>query len=90
MTRTDLERKLKAIAVEQLGVAAEAVTHEAKFIDDLGADSLDVVQLVMVAEEKLGRDVPDEEVEKWVTFGDALNWFVTKLNLTNGPIVAEA
>lgn len=59
-----IEQKVKDIIVEQLGVEAEKVTSNAKFIDDLGADSLDTVELVMAFEEEFGIDVPDEEAEK--------------------------
>ncbi len=58
-----IEQKVKDIIVEQLGVEADKVTSNAKFIDDLGADSLDTVELVMAFEEEFGIDVPDEEAE---------------------------
>lgn len=59
-----IEQKVKDIIVEQLGVEADKVTSNAKFIDDLGADSLDTVELVMAFEEEFGIDVPDNEAEK--------------------------
>lgn len=59
-----LEEKVKKIIVEQLGVDAEEVTLEASFTDDLGADSLDIVELVMALEEEFGLEIPDEEAEK--------------------------
>ncbi len=70
--------KVKNIIAEQLGVKPEEVTPEAKFIDDLGADSLDTVELVMALEEEFGIEIPDEEAEKLVTVGDALRYIETK------------
>lgn len=67
-----IEQKVKDIIVEQLSVTPEQVTKEAKFIDDLGADSLDTVELVMAFEEEFGVDVPDEEAEKLVSVGDVI------------------
>ena len=68
---------LKELIVKQLGVEAEAVTQEASFIDDLGADSLDTVELVMNIEDKFGIDIPESETETIKTVQDALN-FVNK------------
>ncbi|MBE6373640.1 MAG: acyl carrier protein, partial [Lentisphaerae bacterium] len=59
--------KVKKIVVEQLGVPEDQVTEDAKFIDDLGADSLDQVELVMAFEEEFGSDIPDEDAEKLTT-----------------------
>lgn len=70
--------KVKSIIAEQLGVKPEEVTPEAKFIDDLGADSLDTVELVMALEEEFGIEIPDEEAEKLVTVGDALRYIEQK------------
>lgn len=70
--------KVKGIIAEQLGVKPEEVTPEAKFIDDLGADSLDTVELVMALEEEFGIEIPDEEAEKLVTVGDALRYIEQK------------
>jgi len=67
-----IEQKVKDIIVEQLSVTPEQVTKEAKFIDDLGADSLDTVELVMAFEEEFGVDVPDEEAEKLISVGDVI------------------
>ena len=64
--------RVKKIVVDQLGVSEDQVTHEAKFMDDLGADSLDVVELVMAFEEEFGSDIPDEDAEKLTTVGDAI------------------
>ena len=68
----DIEAKVKEIIVEQLGVDAAEVTPEASFIDDLGADSLDTVELVMAFEEEFGIDIPDEVAEKIGTVKDAV------------------
>jgi len=74
-----VEERVKEIIVEQLGVDASEVTAEASFIDDLGADSLDTVELVMAFEEEFGLEIPDEEAEKLTTVGDALNYVHEKL-----------
>ncbi|WP_169729805.1 acyl carrier protein [Desulfotomaculum nigrificans] len=66
--------KVKAIIVDQLGVDEDDVTMEASFVDDLGADSLDIVELVMALEEEFGLEIPDEEAEKIRTVGDAVKY----------------
>lgn len=66
--------KVKDIIVEQLGVDEEDVVMEASFIDDLGADSLDIVELIMALEEEFGLEIPDNEAEKIGTVGDAVNY----------------
>ena len=71
--------EVKAIIVEQLGVKEEEVSPEASFIDDLGADSLDTVELVMALEEKFGIEIPDEEAEKMKTVGDAIKYLEEKV-----------
>lgn len=70
--------KIKQIIADQLGVKKEEVTDGAKFVDDLGADSLDTVELVMALEEEFGVEIPDEEAEKLVTVGDALRYIEEK------------
>jgi len=70
--------KIKQIIADQLGVKKEEVTDGAKFVDDLGADSLDTVELVMALEEEFGIEIPDEEAEKLVTVGDALRYIEEK------------
>ncbi len=70
----DLAQKVKEIIVEQLGVNADEVTESASFIDDLGADSLDTVELVMALEESFDIEVPDEEAEKLTTVGAAIKY----------------
>jgi acyl carrier protein len=66
--------KVKEIVVQQLGVSPDQVTPEAKFIEDLGADSLDQVELVMALEEEFGADIPDEDAEKLTNVGDAIKY----------------
>ena len=70
--------KIKQIIADQLCVKKEEVTDGAKFVDDLGADSLDTVELVMALEEEFGIEIPDEEAEKLVTVGDALRYIEEK------------
>ena len=71
--------KIKSIIAEQLGVKLEEVTPEASFIDDLGADSLDTVELVMALEEEFGVEIPDEDAEKITTVGDAIKYIEEKM-----------
>lgn len=66
--------KVKDIIVDQLGVEADTVVMEASFVDDLGADSLDIVELIMALEEEFDIEIPDEEAEKISTVGDAVNY----------------
>ena len=71
---SDVAEKVKAIVVELIGVEAEKVTDTASFIDDLGADSLDNVELVMAFEEEFGVEIPDDAAEKIVTVKDAITF----------------
>jgi len=73
-----VQDKIKEIIAEQLGVKKEEVTEDAKFIDDLGADSLDTVELVMALEEEFGIEIPDEDAEKMVTVGEAIKYIEQK------------
>ena len=75
----DIEAQVKEIIVEQLGVDEAQVAAEASFIDDLGADSLDTVELVMAFEEKFDIEIPDEDAEKMRTVGDAVEYLTGKL-----------
>jgi acyl carrier protein len=74
MSDKSIEDRVKDIIVDQLGVSADQVTLEAKFIEDLGADSLDTVELVMAFEEEFGIEVPDEEAEKLQSVGDVVTY----------------
>jgi acyl carrier protein len=68
--------EVKKVVVEQLGVAENEVTREASYVDDLGADSLDTVELVMALEEAFGLEIPDEEAEKIKSVGDTVNYIM--------------
>lgn len=68
---SDIAERVQKIVVEHLGVEADKVSQEASFIDDLGADSLDIVELVMAFEEEFGVEIPDDAAEKIATVGDA-------------------
>jgi acyl carrier protein len=74
MADKPIDQRVKDIIVEQLGVKPDQVTPEAKFIEDLGADSLDTVELIMALEEEFGIEVPDEQVEKLLTVGDVIKY----------------
>ena len=74
MSSEEVFEKVKEIIVEQLGVADTAVTLEASFIDDLGADSLDIVELIMALEEEFDIEIPDADAEKVVTVGDVVDY----------------
>ena len=73
-----VESQVKEIIVENLGVDAEKVTDDASFVEDLGADSLDTVELVMAFEEEFGIEIPDEDAEKMETVGDAVKYLQQK------------
>ncbi len=74
MSSEEVFEKVKAIIVEQLGVSETAVTMEASFIDDLGADSLDIVELVMALEEEFDIEIPDTDAEKVVAVSDVVEY----------------
>ena len=74
MSSEEIFEKVKEIIVEQLGVAETAVTMEASFIDDLGADSLDIVELIMALEEEFDTEIPDADAEKIDTVGDVVDY----------------
>ena len=71
---TSIEQRVRKIIVDQLGVKEDQVTAEAKFIEDLGADSLDTVELVMALEEEFGQEIPDEEAEKLQSVGVVIKY----------------
>ncbi len=75
----NVEDKVKDIIVEELGVEREKLTSDASFMEDLGADSLDTVELVMAFEKEVDIDIPDEDAEKLRTVGDAMNYLHEKL-----------
>lgn len=74
-----IEARVKKIVVEQLGVKEEEVTTDASFVDDLGADSLDTVELVMALEEEFETEIPDEDAEKIITIKDAVSYIVHRM-----------
>jgi acyl carrier protein len=74
MVSPEMETRLRAIVVEQLGVEESQVVPSASFTDDLNADSLDLVELIMALEEEFGIEIPDEDAQKIATVGDALNY----------------
>ena len=74
MSEKEIFQKLKTIVVDQLGVNEENVTMEATFADDLAADSLDIVELIMNIEEKFDLEIPDNDTEKIVTIGDVVKY----------------
>ena len=84
---SEIADKVKKIVVEQLGVSEDQVTPEAKFIEDLGADSLDQVELVMALEEAFGSDIPDEDAEKLTTVGDAIAYVESKSQAQLTPAI---
>ena len=81
MTNEELMEKLKKIVVDRLGVDEEEIKPEASFVDDLGADSLDIVELVMALEETFDIEIPDEEAEKLTTVGAAYEYVKGKLGI---------
>jgi len=77
MEREDIFEKVKAVVVDQLNVEEDEVVEDASFIDDLGADSLGIVELVMALEEEFGLSIPDEDAESIKTVGDAVSYIQT-------------
>ena len=78
LTRDEIRAKIKSIVTEGLGVSEDQVTDDAQFSQDLGADSLDQVELVMAFEEAFGADIPDEDAEKLTTVGDAIAYIESR------------
>lgn len=74
MNQEEIFDKVREIIIEQLGVTESAITTEASFIDDLGADSLDIVELIMALEEEFDLEIPDNDAEKIVTVGDVVEY----------------
>jgi acyl carrier protein len=79
MKTNEIEARVKKIVVEQLGVKEEEVTTDASFVDDLGADSLDTVELVMALEEEFETEIPDEDAERIITIKDAVKYIVERM-----------
>ena len=75
---SDVEARVKSVVVEQLGVDESEVTNKSSFVDDLGADSLDTVELVMALEEEFGTEIPDEEAEKITTVQLAIDYVTSQ------------
>ncbi len=80
MEREELLKKVKAIVADKLSISEDQVTEEASFIDDLGADSLDTVELVMALEDEFGMDIPDDDAEKLTTVGKAMDYVLAHLS----------
>jgi acyl carrier protein len=80
MERDELLKKIKAIVSDKLSISEDQVTEDASFIDDLGADSLDTVELVMALEDEFTMDIPDEEAEKLTTVSKAMDYILAHLS----------
>ncbi|OQX88224.1 MAG: acyl carrier protein [Candidatus Omnitrophica bacterium 4484_70.2] len=80
----NIEERVKEIIAEQLGVKKEEIKPESSFIDDLGADSLDTVEIVMALEEEFGIEIPDEDAEKMSTVGEAIQYIENKVKEKEG------
>lgn len=74
----DLEERIRGIVAEKLKVAPERITREADFVDDLGADSLDTVDMILSLEQRLGRPIPEKAAERMKTFGDVVDYLSSK------------
>ncbi len=79
LTEAEVYEKVKSVIVEQLGVSAEEVTREASFTEDLGADSLDTVELVMALEDEFDTEIADEEAEKLTTVGKTVDYILSNI-----------
>ncbi len=79
LSRDEVYEKVRSVIVEQLGVSEDEVTNEASFTDDLGADSLDTVELVMALEEEFGTEIADEDAEKLTTVGRTVDYIVNHI-----------
>jgi acyl carrier protein len=79
MNVNEIEARVKKIVIEQLGVKDAEVTNDASFVDDLGADSLDTVELVMALEEEFETEIPDEDAEKIITIKDAVSYISSRM-----------
>lgn len=79
MEKEELLKKIKAIVSDKLSISEDQITEDASFIDDLGADSLDTVELVMALEDEFDMDIPDEEAEKLTTVGKAIDYVLASL-----------
>jgi acyl carrier protein len=78
LSREEVKTKVKSVVAEKLNVGEDQVTDEAKFVEDLGADSLDQVELIMALEDEFDMKIPEEEAEQLVTVGSALNYILSK------------
>ncbi len=81
MNRAELNERVTKTTVEHLGVEAEKVTEEARFVEELGADSLDLIELVMAFEEQFNIEITDDETDDITTYGDAVNLLASKLGV---------